>query len=136
MSFVNIFVLKLLWITTQKRKNFHVWTNFFSFLGWGVNKTPKMSEIQIETFENPLGGLNFSKMSELKGVSLKTWPFHFLLFQHILFNSLATNMLESWDLYHSKGEIHSSVWRTKTFLYNISKPRVKQNCMGYQISRI
>ena len=30
-----------------------------------VKKQTKMSKIQIRTFENPWGGLNFSKMSEL-----------------------------------------------------------------------
>ena len=76
-----------------------------------------------------------TKLCHIKGVSLKTWPFHFLLFQHILFNSLATYMLESWDLYHSKGEIHSSVWSTKTFLYDIREPRKKKIKMGYHISK-
>ena len=79
--------------------------------------------------------ISLISLLEVKGVSLKTWPFHFLLFQHILFNSLATNMLESWDLYHSKGEIHSSVWSTKTFLYDIREPRKKKIKMGYHISK-
>ena len=35
--------------------------------GGGVRKKPKMSQIQIRTFENPWGGgLNFSKMSKLQ----------------------------------------------------------------------
>ena len=33
--------------------------------------------------------------------------------------SLATNMLESWHIIHWKGGIHSFVWSTKTFLYDI-----------------
>ena len=39
--------------------------------------------------------------------------------------SLATNLLESWDINHWKGGIHSFVWSTKTFLYNIWEPRYK-----------
>ena len=37
--------------------------------------------------------------------------------------SLATNMLEGWDIIHCKGGIHSFVWSTKTFLYDIREPR-------------
>ena len=47
--------------------------------------------------------------------------------------SLATNMLESWDIIHWKGGIHSFVWSTKNFLYQIWEPRYKQIKMGYQI---
>ena len=46
--------------------------------------------------------------------------------------SLAISMLEGWNMIHLKGGIHSSVWSTKTFLYNIREPRYKQNNMGYQ----
>ena len=49
--------------------------------------------------------------------------------------SLATNMLESLHIIHWKGGIHSFVWSTKTFLYNIREPRYKQIEMGYQISK-
>ena len=49
---------------------------------------------------------------------------------------LATNMLEGWDIFHLKGRIHSFVWSTKSFLYNIRELGYKQNNMGYQISRI
>ena len=49
--------------------------------------------------------------------------------------SLATNMLESWDIIHWKGGIHSFVWSTKTFLYDIREPRYKQIKMGYRISK-
>ena len=49
--------------------------------------------------------------------------------------SLATNMLKSWDIIHWKGGIHSFVWSTKTFLYNIQEPRYEQSKMGYQISK-
>ena len=45
--------------------------------------------------------------------------------------SLVTNMLERWDIIHWKGGIHSFVWSTKSFLYNIKEPRYKQNNMGY-----
>ena len=34
-----------------------------------------------------------------------------------------------------KGGIHSFVWSTKTFLYDIREPRYKQIKMGYQISK-
>ena len=49
--------------------------------------------------------------------------------------SLATNMQESWDIIHWKGGIHSFVWSTKTFLYDIREPRYMQIRMGYQISK-
>ena len=49
--------------------------------------------------------------------------------------SLATNMLESWDITHWKGGIHSFIWSTKTFLYNIRELRYKQIKMEYQISK-
>ena len=48
--------------------------------------------------------------------------------------SLAINMLEGWDISHLKGEIHSSVWSTKTFLNDIRELRYKQNNMEYKIS--
>ena len=47
---------------------------------------------------------------------------------------MATNMLEGWDIFNLIGEIHSSVWNTKTFLYDIWELRCKQNNMGHQIS--
>ena len=43
--------------------------------------------------------------------------------------------LQGWDIFHLKGGIHSSVWSTKTFLYDIRGPRCKQIKMGYQISK-
>ena len=49
--------------------------------------------------------------------------------------SLTKNMLEGWDIIHWKGGIHSFVWSTKTFLYDIWEPRYKQIKMGYQISK-
>ena len=45
--------------------------------------------------------------------------------------SLATNILEI----HWKGGMHSFVWSTETFLYNIREPRYKQIKIGYQISK-
>ena len=33
--------------------------------------------------------------------------------------SPATNMIDNWNIIHLKNEIHSSVWSTKTFLYDI-----------------
>ena len=42
-------------------------------------------------------------------------------------------MLESWDITHWKGGIHSFFWITKTFLYDIRELRYKQIKMGYQI---
>ena len=49
---------------------------------------------------------------------------------------LATKMLEGWDISHLKGRIHSFVWSTKSFLYNIRELRYEQNNMGYQILKI
>ena len=43
------------------------------------------------------------------------------------------NMLEGSGIFSLKSGIHSSVWSTKTFLYNITTQRYKQ---GDQISRI
>ena len=40
--------------------------------------------------------------------------------------SLAINIIEGWDIINLKCGIHSSVWSTKTFLYNIREPRYKQ----------
>ena len=50
--------------------------------------------------------------------------------------SLATNVLESWGIIHLNGGIHSSVWSTKTFLYDIREPRYKQIKIGSQISKL
>ena len=49
---------------------------------------------------------------------------------------LATNVPEGWDMIHLKGDVHSSVWSTKTFLYDIREPRYKQLKMGYQITKV
>ena len=37
--------------------------------------------------------------------------------------SLATNLQEGWDIIHWKGGIHSFIWSTKTYLYDIWEPR-------------
>ena len=50
--------------------------------------------------------------------------------------SPATSILECWDIFHSKGDIHSFVSSTSSFLYDIGEPRYEQNKMAYQISRI
>ena len=44
------------------------------------------------------------------------------------------NMLEGLDISHLKGEIHCSIWSTKTFLNDIRELRYKQNNMEYKIS--
>ena len=44
--------------------------------------------------------------------------------------SPATNMIDSWDIISWKGGIHSFVWSTKTFLYDIRALRCKQIKMG------
>ena len=49
--------------------------------------------------------------------------------------SLTKNILEGWDIIHWKGGIHSFVWSTNTFLYDIREPRYKQIKMGHQISK-
>ena len=49
--------------------------------------------------------------------------------------TLATNMQKNCDIIHWIGGIHSFVWITKTFLYDIREPRYKQIKMGYQISK-
>ena len=71
------------------------------------------------------------KIQMLKGGQIKT-KMHSSF--RVMF--LATNMPEVWNIIHFKGKIHSSVWSTKTFLYDIRELRYKQNNMGYQISRI
>ena len=69
----------------------------------------------------------------LKGESKKTLP---NLRNSVCLISLATNMIDSWDIIHMKNEIHSSVRSTKTFLYDIRELSYMQNNIGYQISRI
>ena len=45
-------------------------------------------------------------------------------------------MLEGLDIIHCKGGIHSFVWSTKTFLYDIQEPGYKEIKMRYHISNI
>ena len=49
--------------------------------------------------------------------------------------SLATNILEGWDIIHLNGGIQSSVWSTKTFLYDIREPRYKQIKIGFRFQK-
>ena len=49
------------------------------------------------------------------------------------FISLATKMLESWDIIHWKGGIRSFIGSTKIFLYDIREQRYKQIKIWYQI---
>ena len=57
------------------------------------------------------------------GEGNKGWPKRNLTKMHrsfcVIF--LDTNMPEGWDIIHLKGD--SSVWSTKTFLYDIRVPR-------------
>ena len=50
--------------------------------------------------------------------------------------SLATSMLEGWGIFHLKGDIHSIVSSTSSFLCDIREPRYNQNKMGYEIKKI
>ena len=61
----------------------------------------------------------------------------FLILTSIFENSRKAQIIMSiiWPLLAKRG-FCSSVWSTKTFLYNIRDPKYKQNNMGYQISRI
>ena len=61
------------------------------------------------------------------GCPTKHYPRRFCLI------SLATNRLEGWDIFHLKGRIHSFVWSTKKFLYDIRELRYKKIKIGYQI---
>ena len=45
-------------------------------------------------------------------------------------------ILESWDIIHLKGGIHSFVWSTKTFLYDIREPRWKQIKLGIRFQNV
>ena len=50
--------------------------------------------------------------------------------------SPATSTQKDWDIFHLKGDIHSFVSGTSSFLCDIGESRYKQNKIGYQISRI
>ena len=74
-----------------------------------------------------LSPLNDSrKLSEIYRVSSRS----------VFLISLATCILEDWNIFHLKGDIHSFVSSTSSFLYDIGEPRYEQNKMAYQISRI
>ena len=75
-----------------------------------------LNDFQLEFLKIQLWLANlFSKISiyKHKGWVKKTSQ---NLHHSFCFISLATNMLKGWDIIHLKGEIHSSVWCTKTFL--------------------
>ena len=48
---------------------------------------------------------------------------------------MTTNRLEGLNIIHLKGGINSSIWSTKTYLYEIREPRYKQIKTGYHISK-
>ena len=74
-----------------------------------------------------LSPLNDSrKLSEIYRVSSRS----------VFLISLATCILEDWNIFHLKGDIHSFVSSTSSFLCDIGEPRYEQNKVGYQISRI
>ena len=49
--------------------------------------------------------------------------------------SMARNMPEGRDVIHSKGEIHSSVWSTKTFTYDIKSRDISKSKWGIRFQR-
>ena len=69
----------------------------------------------------------------LKGVPKKT---SLNLRHSFCLITLATNMLEGWNIIKFKAEIHCSVCSTKTFMYDIRELRYKPNNMKYQILKI
>ena len=84
---------------------------------------------------DPVLGLSLWRLAVLRiryiqGVSKKNFTLGIYLI------SLAINMLEGWDITYLKSGIHSSICNTKRFLYNIRKPRYKQNNMGDKMSKI
>ena len=71
--------------------------------------------------------------TRLKGVPKKT---SLKLRRSFCLISLATNMLEGWDIIYLKGEIHSFVSSTKSFLYDIRELRYKLNSIRFKKSWI
>ena len=69
-----------------------------------------------------------SLILHIKGVEKKKWTFKNHSNETV---SPASNMLESCYIFHSKGGIHSCIWITKTFLYNIKELRYEQPNVGY-----
>ena len=49
--------------------------------------------------------------------------------------SLAAYMLEGWNITHLTSEIHTSVWSTKTFLYDIREPRYSNSKWGTRFEK-
>ena len=71
-------------------------------------------------------------VNEAKGWNKKTLT---KLAPQILLNFSTKNILECWDIIHWKGGIHSFVWSTKTFLYDIREPRYKQIKIGFRFKK-
>ena len=66
--------------------------------------------------------VNLPNLSLLKGVPKKT---SLNVCHSFCLIAPSKNMLEGWDIIHLKGDTHSSVWSTETFLYNKREPRYK-----------
>ena len=66
-------------------------------------------------------------------VSKKT---HELDFGNLSWISQYVNIVKSWDISHMKGDIHSYVLSTSSFLCDIGEPRLGQNNIGYQTIKI
>ena len=65
----------------------------------------------------------------LKGVEKKTVLLKITLIRQIL-------RLETfWYIFNLKVGVHSFVWSTKTFLFDLRELRYKLNNIGYQISK-
>ena len=95
-------------------RKIYLWHNFF-FLKTKFDWTLYVFEAKI------IFGTGENKVN-LKSWSLTIW----LELQGVLKKirrSFCFNMLEDWDIIHLKGKIHSSVWGTKSFLYDIREPR-------------
>ena len=116
-------------------KNCHGWesTNYFNYNRCQWHILSIMEGIMIKKQKNSRQCLNFWKMSKLKGVPKKT---SLKLRRSFCLISLATNMLEGWDIIHLKGEIHSFVSSTKSFLYDIRELRYKLNSIRFKKSWI
>ena len=48
---------------------------------------------------------------------------------------LATNVPEGWDIIHLKGEVHSSVWSTKTFDMISGSRDIRKSKWGIRLQR-
>ena len=76
---------------------------------------------------NEINVINIINGKNIQGVSKKNFTLDISII------SPAINKLEGWDILDLKGWIHSSVFSTKTLLYDIRDPRCKQIKMEYQI---